>query len=154
VPIYIDPALPHPAVRGRRPDSDIREFLIHHAHGNVAERVDLNSKVFDSPRLTSSSALRWPRTYWSKRKFFRASPKAASSVIRLYRSKLVSTISWITSSTLWSKVSRTFSRVLTRAAASSAASSSSFYGSNAALISSASLAKSSTIVPSSPDACG
>jgi hypothetical protein len=37
-----------------------------------------------------------------------------------------STISWMTCSTFWSNVRRTFSRVLTRAAASSAASSSSF----------------------------
>jgi hypothetical protein len=38
---------------------------------------------------------------------------------------LLSTISWITRSTFWSKVSRTFSRVLARAAASRAASPSS-----------------------------
>src|SRR5690606_26959578 len=29
-------------------------------------RVDLNSSVFDSPRLMSSSAWRWPRRYWSE----------------------------------------------------------------------------------------
>ena len=34
-------------------------------------------QVFDSPRLISSSALRWPRRYWSKRKFLSASPKRA-----------------------------------------------------------------------------
>ena len=84
--------------------------------------VDLNSRVLDSPCLMRSSALRWPRRYWSKRKSLTTSPKAWSSVMRLYRSKLESTISWITCSTLWLKVSRTFSRVFTRAAASRAAS--------------------------------
>lgn len=46
-------------------------------------RVDLNACVFDSPRLMSSSALRWARRYWSKRKFLTASAKARSSVMRL-----------------------------------------------------------------------
>ena len=34
--------------------------------------MDLNSSVFDSPRLISSSAWRCARRYWSKRKFFTA----------------------------------------------------------------------------------